>query len=945
LSFGGFFISLQATNPKEMKSLLPKIFLLALLTAFLPGTLQAQNDSLSIYTQERKLIYEDAWDLWPYAFLNEHGVAEGFNIELVRMIMEDLNIPFEIKLKARRDVLTDMKEGRADLTMGMEAPFHDEYGLYGRAVIQLFTHSVVTPKDKPVLIHTLNDLRRYKVSVHTNSFSHNLMKQKGWDDNAVLYNDMKEAVLELSKKEEGQIVWNTVSLKWLIRMCQADNLQLTPVDMPHGAYRFMSHNRQLLDAIDLAFNEIESDNELKEMRNKWFYPERTETGIPSWIWYLAGGIAFLTLILLFFYLYYHKLERQLIELGILRNKRLAAILQTCHVRIWTYDVPTQTFTWMDKKGQPQHTYSSMEFAQRYHSEDFDRLCESLRKLTEMEEKQITMEVNANNDEDYGKQKREYVITLSVLRYENGKPSVIIGTKRDVTDEHEKQRKAKQKLLRYQSIFNTAMVDMVYFDENGKVADMNERAVHTFNCPLDVAIEHQVFIKECLGEPTVNLNDYFYATQLKGNKYGLPYYERQLVPVYDKDNKLLGIYGTGREVTEVVHAYHQIREGIKKLQEANKEAANYVNNINYVLGVGGVRLADYSPDTHTLTIYKGLNTVQLALTQSRCMSFIDDDSRRTATKLLNSMDSRSGNTIDAEIKTTIKPRFTKSIVFGNVITGMPLYLHFRFIPIYDKQGNVASYFGLCRDISEIKATEQQLEKETVRAQEVENLKNSFLRNMSYEIRTPLNAVVGFSELFEQQHTAEDEEIFIDEIRKNSEHLLTLINDILFLSRLDAHMIEISKHPVDFAKTFEGHCHIGWSDKQKEGVRYVVENHYEELIVDIDDTNMGRIIEQITANAAQHTDSGTVRARYDYIGGKLMIAIEDTGCGMSKDTLTHIYERFASNSHNGTGLGLPICKELAEQMGGTIDISSEQGKGTTIWITMPCTASVIERKKEI
>jgi signal transduction histidine kinase len=90
---------------------------------------------------------------------------------------------------------------------------------------------------------------------------------------------------------------------------------------------------------------------------------------------------------------------------------------------------------------------------------------------------------------------------------------------------------------------------------------------------------------------------------------------------------------------------------------------------------------------------------------------------------------------------------------------------------------------------------------------------------------------------------------------------------------------------------------------------------------------------------------VRARYDYIGGKLMIAIEDTGCGMSKNTLSHIYERFTSGINNGTGLGLPICKELAEQMGGSIDINSEEGKGTTVWITIPCTGIEIERRKEL
>jgi signal transduction histidine kinase len=435
------------------------------------------------------------------------------------------------------------------------------------------------------------------------------------------------------------------------------------------------------------------------------------------------------------------------------------------------------------------------------------------------------------------------------------------------------------------------------------------------------------------EPSFHLENYFYATQIKDNKYGMDFYERQLVPVYDEHNQLLGIYGTGRDVTEVANTYRKLQQGIRELQKTNKEVTDYVQNINYVLGTGGVRMVNYSPNTHTLTINKSIDEVQLSLTQSRCMTIVDEKSKRIAMRMLNNMDDRTSSVIDAQIKTIVK------------IHGMPLYLHLRLIPITDNDGRVDRYFGMCRDISEIRNTEKLLEKETQRAKEVENLQNSFLRNMSYEIRTPLSSVVGFAELFEQEHSQEDEEVFIHEIKNSSAYLLRLINDILFLSRLDAHMIEMNKQPIDFAQTFEGHCHIGWNNDKKEGVNYVVENPYETLVVDIDDTNMGRIIEQLAANAAQNTASGMVRARYEYIGGKLMIAIDDTGCGMSAEVLAHIYDRFSSGNNRGTGLGLPICKLLAEQMGGSIDINSEEGKGTTVWVIMPCTATVKDRKKQI
>jgi signal transduction histidine kinase len=216
-------------------------------------------------------------------------------------------------------------------------------------------------------------------------------------------------------------------------------------------------------------------------------------------------------------------------------------------------------------------------------------------------------------------------------------------------------------------------------------------------------------------------------------------------------------------------------------------------------------------------------------------------------------------------------------------------------------------------------------------------------MSHEIRTPISTVVGFAELFVEDHDTEDEDNFISEIKKNAKYLLKLVNEILFLSRLDAHMIEFKKSPIDFAFTFEGHCQIGWAKLMKENVNYVVENPYEHLTVDIDDSKLGYVIEQVTENAARFTDSGSIRARYDYIGDKLLITIEDTGIGIEKERQLHIFDRFNIISNNqGTGLGMPICNELVQQMGGSIYINSAASKGTTVWVVIPCKAILVEKK---
>ena len=918
--------------------------LLALAALLTPCRLHAKPDTLQHYSKEHKLLYEDSWDLWPYVFLDEQGRPKGFNIDLLRLLLKELDIPedcCEIKLKPAEVVRSDLRNNHFHLTFRQDMGQPAGNYLYSKNVIMIFANSVLTPKSQPVTVRTINDLANNPVMVHEGSYCHYVMKERGWEANALPYSDMREAVMQLSSNEEGQLVWNTASLKWLLKITHTNNLQLTPVNMLRGEYKMLCSDTNLLTRLDSAYTALRVSGRIEPLFDKWIYPEHPTSGIPSWIWYLTGLAALAVLILIYYNVRYHSIERKVLGLISRTNNRLTLILQASHVRILTYEVATQTFTVMDHNIQPQRRYCNLEFAQRFRTDDFLRLWNALSDIVSGNSKRTTLELS-RYDEEHNGELRDFKLVLTVLRKKNGKPAVIMLMRCDVTEEHRKQHEAQSKLFRYESVFNTAMVDMVYFDENGNVANLNKRAEQTFKSTREQAVVKKINIEDCLGEKEFSIKhfDYFYATQIEGNKYGKKYYERQLVPVFNQQNKLLGIYGTGRDVTEVVNAYHEMLKGSDKVQQAINELTDYVRNINYVLGVGGVRMANYSPNTHTLTIYKGLDDVQLKLTQSRCMTLVDERWQKMAMRTLNNMDNRTVNTIDAEIKTTLHTRS------GN--RRIPLYLQLRFIPAYDDEGQVDSYFGLCRDLSIIKDTERLLEKETQRAQEVENLKNSFLRNMSYEIRTPLNTVVGFAELFEKEHAMEDEDIFIKEIKDNSAHLLRLINDILFLSRLDAHMIEINKQPTDFAMTFDAHCQMAWANSMRDGVNYEAENHYNHLIIDIDDTNIGRIIEQVIANSVQHTEQGTVRARYDYIGDKLMIAIEDTGCGMSAETLNNIYERFSSNNHSnqtGTGLGLPICKELATQMGGTINITSELGKGTTVWVVMPCKATVIDRKKNL
>jgi signal transduction histidine kinase len=376
--------------------------------------------------------------------------------------------------------------------------------------------------------------------------------------------------------------------------------------------------------------------------------------------------------------------------------------------------------------------------------------------------------------------------------------------------------------------------------------------------------------------------------------------------------------------------------LAQLQQVTKDIENYIRAINYALRVSDVRMVNYYPGSYTMEISNNVDQTQLHMSQLRCIRLATIPFRRKVSSVLNRMDHRTPHALKETIETEIRDK-----------KGRQIWLMFHMVPMRDSEGHIERYFGLCRNMTDMVETENRLAVETAKAQETELLKQSFLTNMSYEIRTPLNTVVGFAELFESAHDAADEPVFVEEIKRNSNSLLQLVNDILFLSRLDANMIEYNKAETDFALVFEGLCQLGWSGVSAE-VKTVVENPYECLVVDIDQEHLGMVIQKLCTNAVRYTHQGTIRARYEYRHKELAISIEDTGVGIDEKVLPRVFDRFARNGDGelcGTGLDLPIVKALVEQMGGTVEIQSELGKGSTFWVILPCTAKTLQKKREI
>ena len=489
------------------------------------------------------------------------------------------------------------------------------------------------------------------------------------------------------------------------------------------------------------------------------------------------------------------------------------------------------------------------------------------------------------------------------------------------------------MLRYLAIFNTPLVDIVYYDANGVLTDLNQKACETFGQTREQILNGHYTIERYLNGKDLESFEYFHAVEKSDAREG-DYHEVLVLPIRNKKGKLIGFFRTARDITGSVSFHHDLRKSSQKLEKANDSLRNYIDNINYALNVGGVRLANYSPESHTMSIFEDSTTIKFRLTREQCMNLLTEKSKPNTIKMLDSMDKRMAQDMEVHVCTTLRRK-----------EGIPLQLQLKFQPIYDKEGNVKEYFGLCRDVSRLAATEEQLVEESQKAQEAESVKNSFLRNMSHEIRTPLASVIGFAELLDQSGTQEDQNMFVEQIKNNSAYLLNLVNDILYLSRLDANIIERKEQEIDVAECFGGFCDNGWDSYRKENVDYVVKNDYNHLTTIFADEHLGKIITYAAANAARHTESGSVTASFDYCNNKLVINFTDTSRGFSEEAQKDIFERFQSDKKGGTGLGLVICKRLVDKMNGTILLTSAQGEGTSLTITLPCKVTKTEKKKAL
>ena len=636
-----------------------------------------------------------------------------------------------------------------------------------------------------------------------------------------------------------------------------------------------------------------------------------------------------------------------------QKARLALIMKTSKLRLWFYDPTTRYFCYLSEEGDYEREYNPVDFALFFHRDDLDEMRQKLFAICEG--KMDAAKVNARSRANKESECRHYEISFSVVsRGDNGLPTSVMAIQHDVTEEYLRQQKIRQLLARYHTIFNTSLLDMLYYDKNGVLTDLNERAVKTFNVKSrEQVLDGRFLLKNSLFFSHIPLNEMtntltssiidfhdFKRPEYRLEEFGLKgkmYYESTINPIRNEKGELEGVYMSGHDISEMVNSYHRLQNSLKQLQQGTDSIKQYIANLDYALSVSGVQLVNYYPHSYTFELINRESKKRLRMSQLRCIRLATPRFRRTVNSALNRMDHLTKRGIVQAIEIEIRDK-----------KGRQIWLLFNMVPMLNENGEVERYFGTYRDITDMMETEMQLAVETKKAQETEVLKQTFLTNMSHEIRTPLNNIIGYAGLFTGDHDKADEPFFVSQIKSSTNELLLVVSDILYISRLEANMEDYKTEPTDFANAFEAYCHNGLTGI-KPGVQPVFVQPYNKLVVDIDGNHLSKVIQRLLFFSCVMTMQGSITVSYEYHRGELIIRIDDTGNGFTEDVAPHIFDHnFARNENGeliGSGLDLPIAQLLTKQMGGSIDIQSDYGKGTSVWVSIPCTASEIERKRNL
>ena len=401
----------------------------------------------------------------------------------------------------------------------------------------------------------------------------------------------------------------------------------------------------------------------------------------------------------------------------------------------------------------------------------------------------------------------------------------------------------------------------------------------------------------------------------------------------------GIRVTARGRDEIGALFGAFNHMLEQIELRDRKVANVSERLNLALEAAGLALWDWDI-AH--------DKMYLSERWAAMIGAPPAETQTTLRALAQAVHPEDFERVDKQLEEAVKGAANAFDVEYRVMacSGEWLWLHSRGKVIErDADGRALRMIGTNADITQRKGSEEELQNAKTAAEQASQAKSQFLANMSHEIRTPMNGVLGMTELLLNTALNERQRRLAETARQSGVALLQIINNILDFSKIEVGKLELEMIDFDLRRTMDAVVGLFAESVQSKGIELIL--HVEETVSPAlrgDPGRLRQILTNLISNAMKFTDQGEIvvragLARNDGDQVLLRFEVRDTGIGIEPDIQTRIFDAFSqadssiTRKYGGTGLGLAISKELVAIFGGEIGVSSQPGRGSTFWFTVP------------
>ena len=877
------------------------------------------------------------WDKPPYEFLDDKGMPAGSNIDVLNAVMEKLDLPVKYVMKEWSIALKNFERGDADIILANARRYRKGHYAISENIVNYNRIRVAMHSDSIGMV-TLKQLEREGAVFKPGDYSAYYFQDGDTINTSFMeFQSPKTALTGLINGDYKYYVWGEAPLKWKIKELQLEGIILNDVSIPISEIHIIGHDKDLIERMDDQYSRLKQSGVIAQLQDKWLHPERVKDESTPILLYIGLG----TLILIaLFYLFIRLAKahvksatRQSTEL----NDMMYKALHMGNFNVMEYDIKNDRMTNRYGNILPKAGMSLAEYTRRMHPDQQAEFTQKMKRLIEGRERHFELNKRWNKGTDDAPDWLNFQGHAISELAADGHPEYIVNAIHDVTQDMEEDKAGRELVRKYERLSNIPFIAMSFYSKEGWLMDLNDSMKEL--CGMDDPETKRFWESVCMFDVPLfrnvyspdDRNDLLVCQHMDYPEMGIDrYIEFNILPLFNADGEIANYFITTLDVTDDRTRDHLKHLQDKDIQLMQAEIENRKQRLNYLLKNSLRFLWHTDIENRMLYYYRQLGEPEISMDFDTYLSYLAEEDRQRTLEILNSQEMLNND-------------FHGDIYHFNHTTTGPEEGWFEISgkPIRNKDGKVTGHFGVSIDITNFMKARKELEVVTKQASESVRMKSGFMASMTHELRTPLNAIVGFTSVLSAFADSPERAEYVRIIRNSSDMLQRLINDIIDASSLTDGVISIKPEQVDFARMFDDICFTLQQRIEKPEVQFWKDNPYKSFVTTIDPGRIQQVLTNFLTNAVKFTKEGHIRLGYRYQDDGLYLFCEDTGAGIPKDKQQIVFNRFVKLDEfvQGTGMGLAICKSIAESCGGKIGVDSDgAGKGSTFWLWIPCKQAV-------